>query len=294
MSYYTVKKIYPWLYSIYDPQDVFCYLIVGEKSAILYDTAYGIVPLDDAVLQVCDLPYEVVLSHGHIDHVNGAYQFKEIWISPRDHELCLRHTSKTARRKIVEKLGEQHNIPDPNPLKEPLPLEMVGSENNPVGFNGDNFITQGAGNLKMLQDGQIFDLGRLTVEVIPMEGHTAGSIGLLIREPRVLLDSDAANYHMWMFLNESLDMDVYIAMLKRVKQLDFDTYFVGHSDIERPKSDFDKYIAIAENIDVAKSKLYGAMTELGGCIYETDGVAIMFNLNSKPLSRIIHFLQCPK
>ncbi|MCL1786657.1 MAG: MBL fold metallo-hydrolase [Defluviitaleaceae bacterium] len=277
MSYYSVKKIYPWLYSIYDPQDVFCYLIVGEKSALLYDTAYGIAPLDEAVRQVCGRPYEVVLSHGHIDHVNGAFQFKEKWISPRDHELCLRHTSKTARRKIVEKLGETHNVADANPLKEPLPLEMVNPDNNPAGFNGDDFITQGAGRLKMLQDGQIFDLGGLTVEVIPMEGHTAGSIGLLVREHKVLLDSDAANYHMWMFLNESLDMDTYIAMLKRVKQLDFDTFFVGHSDTERPKSDFDKYIAIAENIDVAKSKPYSAMTELGGRIYEADGVGIVFN-----------------
>jgi len=277
MSYYTVKQIYPWLYSIYDPQDVFCYLILGEKSALLYDTTYGIAPLDEAVRQVCALPYEVVLSHGHIDHVNGAFQFEETWIHPGDYELCLRHTSKTARRKIVEKLGETHNVSDPNPLKEPLPLDMVNANNNPAGFDGDKFIAQGAGNLKMLQEGQIFDLGGLTVEVVPMEGHTAGSIGLLIREHKVLLDSDAANYHIWMFLEESLDMSVYIAMLKRVKALDFDTFFVGHSDVERPKSDFDKYIAVAENIDVSKSVPYGAMVELGGLMYEEGDVAVIFN-----------------
>ena len=277
MSYYTIKKIYPWLYSIYDPQDVFCYLIVGGKSALLYDTTYGIAPLDEAVRQVCGLPYEVVLSHGHIDHVNGAFQFEEAWIHPGDYELCLRHTSKTARHKIVEKLGETHNVADPNPLKEPLPLDMVNSNNNPAGFDGDNFIAQGAGNLRMLSEGQIFDLGGLTVEVIPMEGHTAGSIGLLIREYKVLLNSDAANYHIWMFLEESLDMSVYIAMLKRVKALDFDTFFVGHSDVERPKSDFDKYIAVAENIDVSKSVPYGAMAELGGRMYEEGDVAVIFN-----------------
>ena len=277
MSYYTVKKIYPWLYSIYDPQDVFCYLIVGEKSALLYDTAYGIAPLDAAVREVCSLPYEVVLSHGHIDHVNGAYQFKEVWLDPKDHELCLRHTSKTARRKIVEKLNEAHHTADPNPLKEPLPLDMVNPGHNPPGFNGDDFITKGAGNIKMLPSGHVFDLGGLTVQVIAMEGHTAGSVGLLIPEHKVLLDSDAANYHMWMFLNESLSLETYIAMLKRVKRLDFDTFFVGHSDTPRPKSDFDKYIAVAESIDVAASFPYSAMAELGGRMFTIDDVSIIFD-----------------
>jgi len=252
MSYYTVKKIYPWLYSIYDPQAVFCYLIVGKKSALLYDTAYGIEPLDDAVRQVCGLPYEVILSHGHIDHVNGAFQFDETWIHPADYELCLRHTSKTARRKIVEQLDMQHK---------------------------DEFIAKGAGNLKMLPDEKIFDLGGLTVEVIPMPGHTPGSVGLLIHEHKVLLDSDAACYHMWMFLEESLDMSIYINMLKQVKKLDFNTFFVGHLDKELPKADFDRYIAVAENIDVEKSESYPALTELGGRMYSEGDVSVVFNPN---------------
>ena len=229
MSYYTIKKIYPWLYSIHDPKEVFCYLIVGEKSALLYDSAYGTSSLDDTVRQVCDLPYEVILSHGHIDHVNGAFQFEEVWLHPAEKELCLRHASN------------------------------------------------GIGKIKDLQEGQLFDLGSLTVEVIAMEGHTAGSVGLLIREHKVLLDSDAANYHIWMFLEESLDMSVYINMLKRVKELDFDTFFVGHSNEERPKSDFDKYIAVAENIDVEKSTPYGAFTELGGRMYSEGDVSVVFN-----------------
>jgi len=275
--YYTVKKIYPWLYSIYDPQWVFCYLIVGEKHALLYDTAYGIAPLDEAVRSVTDLPYEVVLSHGHIDHVNGAYQFDKVWIHPGDYELCLRHASKTARRKIVEKMEAAHNVSDPDPLKEPLPLDMVNPNYNPADFNADEWIMQGAGNLKMLPDNKIFDLGGLTVEIVPMEGHTAGSVGLLIREHRVLLDSDAANHHIWMFLEESQDMCVYINMLKRVKELPFDTFFVGHQDDERPKSHFDKYITAAENIDMEKSIPYDTMVELGGRLYKEGEFEVVFN-----------------
>jgi len=223
MNHYKLTKLHPWLYSIYDPKNVFCYLIVGEKRALLFDTCYGDAPLCDAISQVCDLPYEVVLSHGHWDHVDGAYQFDEKWIHPADVELA-----------------------------------------------GKN-----VGKLKMLEYGQVFDLGGLTVEVVPMEGHTAGSVGLLIREHRLLLDADAANYHMWMFLNECLHVDVYINMLKRVRELDFDTFIVGHSDLQRPKSDFDKYLAVAMNFDYGKSTPYPAFPELGGRMYEEGDVSII-------------------
>ena len=223
MSHYKINKLHPWLYSIYDPKNVFCYLIVGQKSALLFDTCYGDAPLDDAIRQVCSLPYEVVLSHGHWDHVDGAYQFEEKWIHPADVDLA-----------------------------------------------GPN-----VGKLKMLEHGQLFDLGGLTVEVVPMEGHTAGSVGLLIREHRLLLDADAANYHMWMFLNECLDVGVYINMLKRVRERDFDTFIVGHSDLERPKSDFDKYIAVAENFDYGKTTSYPSFPELGGRMYEEGDVSII-------------------
>jgi len=275
--YYTVNQIYPWLYSIHDPQEVFCYLLVGSEKALLYDTCYGIAPLDVVVGSVTNLPFEVVLSHGHIDHVNGAYQFPEVWLHPADRELCLRHTSKTARRKIAENLGAQHTVQDPDPLKEPLPLDMVNENNTPTAFDANAWVPLGAGNLKDLPHGKIFDLGGLTVEVVAMEGHTPGSVGLLIHEHRVLLDSDAANHHIWMFLEESLGMDVYINMLRRVKELPFDTFFVGHQDNPRPKADFDKYIHAAENIDIEKSTPYPAMVELGGLLYSEGEVSVVFN-----------------
>ena len=258
--YYTVKQIYPWLYSIYDPQKTYCYLIVGEKSALLYDTVYGIASIDEAVREVCNLPYEVVLGHGHLDHSNGAYQFPEVWIHPNDHVLCLRHTSKTCRKGIVADIKNDEKLSPPN-------------------FDAEKYIHQGAGNLKMLQDGQSFDLGGLTVKVIPMEGHTSGSVGLLIEEHKVLLNSDAANAHIWMFLDESLTIKEYITMLKRVNEVNFNVFFTGHSDAPRPKSDFDKFIQVAENITLDKSKPYSQMPELNGHLYEEDGVAIVFRPN---------------
>lgn len=257
MSYYEVKEIYPWLHSIKDPMNVYMYLVVGEKRALLYDTGHGIAPIEPVIKEITNLPFDVVLGHGHIDHANGAYQFDQAWIHEEDIELCLRHTSKTARRRVLE-----------------------GLENPPEGFDAEAYIKSGSGNLKKLEEGHVFDLGGLQAEVVMMEGHTRGSIGLLIQEKRMLLNSDAANTHVWMFLKESMQIADYISMLERTINLPFDNFIVGHNDNPFPKEEyFRKFIDVAKNICVEKSKPYGAIPELKGMIYQEGNAAIVFSKN---------------
>lgn len=258
MGYYTIKPIYPWLYSLYDPLGVYCYLAVGCERALLFDTAHGVGNLPEAVRTVTDKPVTVVLGHGHIDHANGAYQFEEAWLHEDDFPLCREHTSEGYRRQVLQGFSE-------------------AGPALPEGFDPETYATAGMGTLKKLELGQVFDLGGLHMEVIGMEGHTAGSVGLLAQEHRVLLDSDAANPHIWMFLNESLPVSQYIAMLERVRQLAFDTFFVGHSDMPQPKSEFDKYIRAARNASIEKAEPYGAFSDLKGYFYQEDGVGLVFN-----------------
>ena len=258
MGYYRINQIYPWLYSISDLFNVFCYLVSGNDSALLFDTAHGLGDLAGAVREVTDKPLVVVLGHGHVDHANGAHQFDEAWLHEDDFELCRAHTGKEIRRSFLDSLAGK------NPVL-------------PECFDADAYVNAGMGNIKKLEPGRIFDLGGLHIEVVAMEGHTAGSVGLLVREHRVLLDSDSANPHIWMFLGESLPLSRYIAMLERTMHLDFDTFFVGHSDSPMPKRDFMKFLNAARNASVDKAVPYGAFPELKGLLYREDGVEIVFS-----------------
>ena len=252
---YTVKKLQePWLYSIQEGH-VFSYLLVGDTAALLYDTGYGKGDIKGIVYNIIgDKPLDVVLSHGHVDHVNGAYQFNKVWISPRDNELCLRHASRTSRQRVVD-----------------------GLESYPEGFDPEIYINSKIGELLDLDDNKTFDLGGLSASIIPMEGHTAGSVGLLIKEHGILLVGDAANAHIWMFLNESLHMNDYIAMLKRMLGVDFKSFYYGHSSDIFAKSEFEKYLNAAQTIDISKSKPYSAYSELGGLIYSNGEADVIFN-----------------
>jgi len=261
MSYYTTKKIQPWLYTIYDPLGVYCYLIVGDNRALLYDTGHGIAPLDEVISKICDLPFDVILSHGHWDHTGGAYQFNEVWLHPSDNELCLRHFTETTRCAIADMYERQ------------ITEEKIFDFNREKYIHDSNVVS-----LMPLEHGQIFDLGNLTVEIVPMQGHTAGCAGVLIREHKLLLTGDAANGHCWMFLEDCLHMNVYIAMLKRLKKLDFDTFIMSHSELIYPKAEIEKYIKVAENIDFNKSKPYDYKFEqLGGYLYEEGEIGIVFD-----------------
>jgi len=141
-------------------------------------------------------------------------------------------------------------------------------------FDLYRYNTQETRLLKKLNIGQEFDLGDLNIKVIGMEGHTAGSIGILVKEHRVLLTSDSANPHIWLFLNESLSINQYIAMLERVIQLDFDTFFIGHSDAPMNKSDFQRFIKAARNVSIEKSEPYDNYDSV--FIYEEDGANVYF------------------
>jgi glyoxylase-like metal-dependent hydrolase (beta-lactamase superfamily II) len=260
MAYYDVAEIYPWLYGIRDPlDDAYCYLAVGKERALLYDSAHGIGDLREAIKSVTDRHVEVVIGHGHLDHCGGAYRFDSVWLHPADFALCARHASEKGRRRnALEALGS---------IGRPLP----------AGFDPDSYARSGTGNLVPLEPNRVFDLGGLTMEVVNMEGHTAGSVGLLAREHRVLLAGDATGSHVWLFLRESLSLREYVAMLRRVYELDFDDFFIGHSNRPKPKSDFPKYVNAALNATVEKSRRFPIFPEFGGYLYREDGAEIVFS-----------------
>ena len=260
MQYYKVRKIHPWLHSIRE-MDVFCYLLVGQESALLFDAAYGVFDLRKVVEEITDKPYKVVLGHGHVDHVNAAPQFDSVLLHPGDDGVYEEHSSEKFRLLALERAKEEgHHLSNE--------------------YDIDAFVKSKQKNIEPLEVGRVFDLGGLHVEVIGMEGHTAGSVGLLVREHEVLLTSDSANAHVWMFLEESLPLSTYIKMLKRVKELPFTSFLVGHCDEPKDKSIFYKYISVAKNADVEKSEPYapfGEKHELRGWLYKENDVAIAFD-----------------
>jgi len=253
---YSVKEIDPGLYQIKDPAEVLMYLVLGSEKALLFDTGHGIIDLPAIVKEITDKPLTVVLGHGHIDHANGAYQFSEVYLREPDFELFREHTSAEIRDVILQRLD---------------------AENVKVDFDREKWKNSGACKLIPLETGRVFDLGGTNVEIIDMAGHTGGSIGILLKEQRILIDSDSANSHCWMFVPQSLSVREYTAMLERVIKLDFDKFYVAHQEHAHTKADMEKFITVAKNATLEKCKPYDNWVQEKPFIYTEDDVSIVVN-----------------
>ena len=94
MNYFTDIKINDHIYQIKDRMGVLMTLIIGNEKALLIDTGYGIYNIHEHIKSLTTLPITVVNSHGHMDHSCGNYLFDEIYIHPKDFNLCTLHNSK--------------------------------------------------------------------------------------------------------------------------------------------------------------------------------------------------------
>ena len=231
---YKIFKPFSYLYHLRDPLGVNFTIITGSKKAIVFDTGYGLSDIKKEINKIVKTPYIVINSHGHMDHTSGNYLFKEVYINPKDIDLCI-NSNSLERRRLNVQIARNQGLLDKT-------------------FEEDMYINQGYGHLVNLDDNQVFNLGDLHVRVIPMTGHTQGSIGLLIEETRLLLSGDAAISMIWLFLKESTSKVDYIQMLENVIKEPFDNFITGHIDRVFPKIYFEYYIKVATKANVTNSQ----------------------------------------
>lgn len=189
-----ITKIFDNVWLIDDAGEGTCYVVTGKEKAMLIDTANGQEDLREVVRTITDLPLVVANTHGHGDHIQGNYFFEEMWIHPADEALAQEHYGWM--RAEMEKAG----------LKP--------------------------GTFRFLEIGQKFDLGGTELEVVDLKGHTAGSVGFLDRQNRVLFSGDGVLLAPWMQLEHSLPIAALRETLENLKKdfgSEFDCLLHGHA-----------------------------------------------------------------
>jgi glyoxylase-like metal-dependent hydrolase (beta-lactamase superfamily II) len=117
-------------------------------------------------------PMIEVSTHGAIDHAGGAYLFDEAYCNSRDSYLLAKAFNKDIR------------LTD---------LEAFGLENPEIIAYCQAKIAENRTELKNVDEGDVFDLGGIKIEVIAMPGHTPGSVAYFCRDEKVCFTGDAAN-----------------------------------------------------------------------------------------------------
>lgn len=223
---FTTALVEDGLYRIVDVLGNHCYLVLGSKRALLVDSCGGIGNLRTCIDELTDLPVTIALTHGHDDHLSGAYWYEEALLSPLDGgdhcwDLVEDHSSR-----IFDQLRDEGLIDEGTPFalrdgKRPRELPVV--------------------------DGDSFSLGGRTVRAVALPGHTEGSMGYLVEDLGVLLSGDAVTPIMCLFFDESLPIQGWRdKTLARMAELPFARFYTGHHDHAFHKDDLPSFDAAAE------------------------------------------------
>lgn len=238
------EKISDWLYLFEEANVTYFYLIIGEQKALLYDAGYAFTDIRPLVYEVTgDKPLTVVCSHGHDDHVLGCSQFPEAYLNFADYDLCMKNDNPEQLEKQI--LARRESVPNIDELVD-------REEYYKTSFQNTKFLP--------LQDGDVFDLGGITLKAYPIPGHTKGSTALYCPEKKAIFTGDVMTKNHPLIYGQSLEISStpqeFIRALSRVKELDVDVVWPAHGDAPADPSLIsdtrDMLIAFAHEADLEK------------------------------------------
>jgi glyoxylase-like metal-dependent hydrolase (beta-lactamase superfamily II) len=209
VDYFETTDMGDGLFRIVDVLGNHCYLVVGEAQALLVDTCGGVGNLRACVEGLTRLPVRVALTHGHDDHLSGAYWYEEAYLSPLDGGPTCWELVEDHSTRIRQQIMEEGLVTDDTPFA----------------------LRDGARPRELpVADGDVFDLGGRTVRAVALPGHTPGSMGYLVEDVRLLLSGDAVTPIMCLFFEDSLGIPAWRQTLAKMAGLPFDRFCTGHHD----------------------------------------------------------------
>jgi len=207
--WFEVYKPARGVFAIYEPhqsEEVISYLIVGEKKAILFDTGMGISDIKKVKAELTKVPIVVLNSHTHNDHVGGNWEFDTIYAMDTD---FTRKNAKGSREAAQAEIA-------PDQICGSLPKE----------FDPAKYETRPWKITAYTHDGDKFDLGGRTIEVIATPGHTPDAISLIDRANGLLFTGDTYYPAPILLFRPETDLDAYAASIRRLSEFTLQIKYV--------------------------------------------------------------------
>lgn len=213
------------------------YLIVGQERAALIDTGSGVGDLRQLISSLTDKPVIVLVTHAHWDHAMGTAQFEEVYMSQLDQDTYRDFCMNCSIQNRMETLTAY-----PPSARAPKFEEITENDYIPA---------RSSERFHNLEDGDVFDLGGITLEAIAFAGHSKGSMMFLFREERRLFASDACAYCTMLQADSCLGVSSYERNLKAViGRLNnrYDYVYAAHGRQDPPVELFETVLQVCREI----------------------------------------------
>jgi len=175
-DWYTVTKLANDVRLISEPYITEFYRcniwhIRGRNSDALIDSGMGVVSLREHVSLVTEKPLAAIASHTHFDHIGCHHEFDERYVHKDEAELLAAPTRA-------------------NTLADPYVTDEIFTALPPDPYTSVAYSVKTAPATRLLEDGDIVDLGNRQLEVIHTPGHSPGGIALWEQATATLFSGD--------------------------------------------------------------------------------------------------------
>ncbi|MEN0137376.1 MAG: MBL fold metallo-hydrolase [Rhodococcus sp. (in: high G+C Gram-positive bacteria)] len=196
--------------------------VKGRDRDLVVDTGLGVASLRKHLPQLFARDPLVVLTHSHLDHMGGAYEF----------DFCAAHP------------GDPFRDPPPGSLNGPAVLDELGITSDlretvpPVlvnaiphsGYDVGDYRLRPARITRWLRDGDHIDVGDRQFTVLHLPGHSPSSIGLFDQHTGTLFSGDVIYDDVLIDDCIGADRTVYRNTMQTLIDLDARTVHAGHGD----------------------------------------------------------------
>jgi glyoxylase-like metal-dependent hydrolase (beta-lactamase superfamily II) len=148
-----------------------CWHVRGRNRDMLVDSGMGVVSLRDWVPLVTEKALTAVASHTHFDHIGCHHEFQDRCVHRAEAALL----AAPDRRAV---------------LADPYVTDAIFTALPPEPYRSEAYVVRPAPATRLLEDGDVIDLGDRVFEVIHTPGHSPGGIGLWEAATGVLFSGD--------------------------------------------------------------------------------------------------------
>ena len=196
----------------------------GRDRDLLIDTGMGIASLYEAAKHLFDKPLSALATHTHFDHVGSLHEFPDRIVHHAEAETVTRHSDNFSM------------LRDDHPPEMTASLERAGYEIGPSyitalphgDFNLREFTFPAAPATRLVDEGDVIDLGDRVFQVCHLPGHSPGSIGLWEEATGILFSGDAIYDGPLLDEIPGSDIPVYIDTMRRLESLAARVVHAGH------------------------------------------------------------------
>jgi glyoxylase-like metal-dependent hydrolase (beta-lactamase superfamily II) len=181
----------------------------GRDKDMLVDSGMGVVSLREQVPIVTERPLEAVASHTHFDHIGCHHEFEHRTVHAHEAELLAEPTRA-------------------NTLADPYVTDEIFTRLPPLPYASTEYAVKKAPATRIVEDGDVIDLGDRHFTVIHTPGHSPGGIALYEKATGILFSGDIVYDGPLIEDTYHSDMGDYIASMTRLLDLPVRLVHGGH------------------------------------------------------------------